>query len=413
MKKNPIISAILISHLAIASLVVAPSALARGDHEQEKEQTVEAEKGPNNGRMLRDGDLAIELAIFETGVPPEFRIYATHQGNELSPSDLDVNVTLTRLGDVTDNINFYRENNYLRGDMAIYEPHSFSITVTANYQGKSHQWQYDNFEGRVTINDELAKSMAIQTSIIGPKTLHNIKQAYGKLVLAPNATRNISARFTGEIKALWVEQGQRVRKGQKLLTVESNSNLSNYHIYAPMDGIITAQMAGVGEQTRDNTLITITDTSQLIAEVAVFGEMRQHIRHDAAVAITLGNKVIQTQFFESLPQLSPQRAKIYRAKVDNSQGQFNLGQFANAAISLGSFKVPMAVNKEALQAFRDFTVVYTKIGEQYEVRMLELGRESNGWVEVISGINGGATYVSTNSYIIKADIEKSGASHDH
>ena len=413
MKKNPIISAILASHLAIACLTVAPSAQARGDHNQESEQTVEAEKGPNNGRMLRDGDFAIELAIFETGVPPEFRIYASDQGNELSPQDIDVNVTLTRLGNVTDDITFYRENNYLRGNMEIYEPHSFMVTVSANYQGKNYQWHYDNLEGRVTISNDLALSMDIQTSIIGPKTLHNIEQAYGKLVLAPNATRNISARFSGEVKALLVHQGQRVRKGQKLITVESNSNLRNYNIYAPMDGIITAQMTGVGEQTGDKSLLTITNTSQLVAEVAVFGDMRQRVPNDAPVSITLGDKVIETRFFESLPHLTPQQAKTYRARIDNSQGQFTVGQFTKAAISLGSFDVPMAVTQNALQAFRDFTVVYTKIGEQYEVRMLELGRQSNGWVEVKGGIKAGAQYVSKNSYIIKADIEKSGASHDH
>ena len=31
------------------------------------------ERGPNNGIMLRDGDFELELAIFETGVPPEYR----------------------------------------------------------------------------------------------------------------------------------------------------------------------------------------------------------------------------------------------------------------------------------------------------------------------------------------------------
>ncbi|OIQ47712.1 MAG: secretion protein HlyD [Gammaproteobacteria bacterium MedPE] len=413
MKKNPIISAILVSHLAIAGLTITPSTLARSDHQQETAQAAEVEKGPHNGRMLRDGDFAIELAIFETGVPPEFRIYASNNGSEVAPQDIDINVKLTRLGNVVDDINFYQENNYLRGDMEIYEPHSFMVTVTASYQGKSHQWQYDNFEGRITISNELATSMAIDTNTIGPKTLHNIERAYGKLVLAPNATRNISARFAGEVTALWVRQGQRVRKGQKLLTIESNSNLSNYDVRSPMDGIVTAQMTGVGEQTGDDTLITITNTSQLVAEVATFGDVRQQIEIDTPVSIMLGEQVVQTTFFESLPHLTPQQAKVYRANIDNSQGQFTVGQFAKAAISLGSFTVPMAVEKDALQAFRDFTVVYTKIGEQYEVRMLELGRESNGWIEVKSGIKTGAEYVSKNSYIIKADIEKSGASHDH
>ncbi len=45
--------------------------------------------------------------------------------------------------------------------------------------------------------------------------------------------------------------------------------------------------------------------------------------------------------------------------------------------------------------------------------MLELGRQSDEWVEVLGGLNPGTTYVTENSYILKADVEKSGASHDH
>ena len=45
--------------------------------------------------------------------------------------------------------------------------------------------------------------------------------------------------------------------------------------------------------------------------------------------------------------------------------------------------------------------------------MLELGQEGAEWTEVLSGIEAGTVYASENSYVIKADIEKSGASHDH
>ncbi len=66
-----------------------------------------------------------------------------------------------------------------------------------------------------------------------------------------------------------------------------------------------------------------------------------------------------------------------------------------------------------MQAFRDFTVVYARIGDEYEVRMLELGRQDATWAEVLGGLDAGTSYVTENSYVIKADIEKSGASHDH
>ena len=58
-------------------------------------------------------------------------------------------------------------------------------------------------------------------------------------------------------------------------------------------------------------------------------------------------------------------------------------------------------------------MVFAQFGDQYEVRMLELGEMSDEWVEVRGGITAGTPYVTENSFIIKADIEKSGASHDH
>ncbi len=69
--------------------------------------------------------------------------------------------------------------------------------------------------------------------------------------------------------------------------------------------------------------------------------------------------------------------------------------------------------RSGLQSFRDFTVVYAQVGNEYEVRMLELGRQAGEWAEVLGGLEPGTRYVTENSYVIKADIEKSGASHDH
>jgi cobalt-zinc-cadmium efflux system membrane fusion protein len=99
--------------------------------------------------------------------------------------------------------------------------------------------------------------------------------------------------------------------------------------------------------------------------------------------------------------------------LPNEKGELTIGSFVRAQIEVATIDVPLAVKRVGLQGFRDFTVVYAKVGEQYEVRMLELGREGGEWVEVLGGLNPGTEYVTENSYILKADIEKSGASHDH
>ena len=45
--------------------------------------------------------------------------------------------------------------------------------------------------------------------------------------------------------------------------------------------------------------------------------------------------------------------------------------------------------------------------------MLKLGRSGNGWVEVLGGLEPGSIYVTENSYILKAEVEKDGAVHHH
>ena len=125
------------------------------------------------------------------------------------------------------------------------------------------------------------------------------------------------------------------------------------------------------------------------------------------------NATIDTAISGNRLGMRDDQARLFLADVDNSSGLLTEGMFVTALIEIETFEVPLAVKRVGLQAFRDFTVVYAKVGEQYEVRMLELGREAGEWVEVLSGIDAGTEYVTNNSYIIKADIEKSGASHDH
>ena len=81
--------------------------------------------------MLRDGTFAIEMTIFEDGVPPEYRIYAYRDDKPIPPSEVALTVTLKRLDGETNLFNFTAENDYLRGSGEVTEPHSFDVTVVA------------------------------------------------------------------------------------------------------------------------------------------------------------------------------------------------------------------------------------------------------------------------------------------
>jgi cobalt-zinc-cadmium efflux system membrane fusion protein len=104
---------------------------------------------------------------------------------------------------------------------------------------------------------------------------------------------------------------------------------------------------------------------------------------------------------------------VARTSVDNFDGRWRPGMTVAAEVIVNARQVPLAVKESGLQRFRDFTVVFARYGETYEVRMLELGARDGTYAEVLGGIKPGTPYVSEQSFLIKADVDKSGASHDH
>tara|TARA_Y100001949_G_C15976926_1_gene326553 strand:+ start:270 stop:1544 length:1275 start_codon:yes stop_codon:yes gene_type:complete len=399
----------------LATQVQAAGASGGGQSGHGEQAEPEPEKGPHRGRLLRDGDFTVELAIFETGVPPEFRVWADKAGQAIAPQNLELEVRLIRLGNQVDQIGFRVEGDYLRGDMEIYEPHSFVVEIDAKHNGTLHQWRYDNFEGRTQIANPVAAAMEIETEIAGPQTLHIQLPAWGELVWPNGAERKIQARFDGEIRTLHVTEGERVKAGDLLFTVESNKSLKSYSITAPISGVVTALQAGRGEQTAGRTLLTLLDTRKVQANLAIFPQDQARVKTGMPVSIQIPGlaEPVMAKLGQPYPTLQTDQSRLWRVTLPNPYGSLAAGQKISAEIEVAAVPVELAVKRSGLQAFRDFTVVYAKVGEEYEVRMLELGQAAGEWIQVLGGLKPGTEYVTKNSFIIKADIEKSGASHDH
>ncbi|MDA1074413.1 MAG: secretion protein HlyD, partial [Proteobacteria bacterium] len=122
------------------------SSPAHDGHEESNE--VAPQQGSHGGRLLVDGEFVAELAIFEAGTAPEFRVWITDAGEPIASSEVDLRVTLARLGNVKDEIVFSGEGEFLRSTTTVVEPHSFVVNVEARHANVTHRWVYDNFEGR-------------------------------------------------------------------------------------------------------------------------------------------------------------------------------------------------------------------------------------------------------------------------
>lgn len=194
-----------------------------GDHGHgHDEHEDESPRGPHGGRLLETDGLRLEVTIFEKGVPPEYRIYAyTKQDKPLPPEQVKLVIELKRFGNRTDTITFQPMGEFLRGQQEVVEPHSFDVTVRAEFQGRKAEWTYESYEGRVKILAALAASSGVKTEIAGPATLQHFRELPAQVRLNEDLVAHAVSRFKGQVTAVPGRLGDQVKAGDVLAVLDS------------------------------------------------------------------------------------------------------------------------------------------------------------------------------------------------
>jgi len=391
------------------------AAAGTDEHGQESAEA-EPVKGEHGGRLLEQDGYALELKIHEDGVPPEYRVWLYHDKKLLAPNAGQVKVHLVRLGNVKDIHNFKVESDYLKSDAEVYEPHSFAVEVIATIDGKSLRWSFDSFEGRTKIELGIAEKSGIKTAKVIAGVIREEHEVQGLLTPVEGKHARIMARFPGPVRSVNVSVGDRVRAGQVLAVIESNISLSNYNVTAPFSGIVLSRNVATGDLAGEQALFEIADLGKLWVDLHLFGADAQNIRSGLPVQVMrlTDNVSVNTQIDRVLPgTATASQSTVARAILDNADGQWRPGAAVRANVAIAEKPVAMWVPLSALQKFRDWDVVFIRSGDEYEIRPLTLGQRDAKNIEVLEGLKLGDEIVIEQSYLVKADIEKSGASHDH
>jgi cobalt-zinc-cadmium efflux system membrane fusion protein len=405
---------------AILVLAIAPLAACgqggAGAENGEEHAEAEFERGPHNGRLLRDGNFSVEITIFEDGVEPQFRVYAFQADRPVAPAQVQLSMALTRLGGRVDQFSFRPEGDYLLGNAVVTEPHSFDVAVRAVHGGAAHDWAYQSYEGRTTIAAAQAQAAGVRVEAAGPATLEETISLSGRVELQPQGRADITAWYPGRIVTMTRAIGERVQRGETLARVTSSESLQTYSIPSPIAGIVMARNANVGDVAGATPIYVVADATRVHAEFYVYPRDAERLRAGQPVTVrNLGGDHSMRATIEAILPTADMMTQTIVAHVElpNADGAWRPGQAVEGDAVVAANAAPLAVRTRALQRFRDFTVVFARVGETYEVRMLELGRRTPEWTEVLGGLAPGEQYVSDNAFLIRADIEKSGASHDH
>lgn len=385
------------------------------NHDQEARHD-EPIKGLHGGRLLKDGDFELELAIFEKGEPPRYRVYVNYNELAVDLSKLKVAIELTRFGNKKNYFSFIDKNDYLESKEIVEEPHSFSVVVTANYNNKEYRWSFESHEGRTELSEAALQVAKLGIEVAQPYEISNSIQVYGKLLPNENKVAHLVARYPGIVKEIRKELGDYVQKGEVLAVVESNQSLQPYQISTQIAGQIIRRHAVLGEYVAESReIFVVADLSDVWADFQVYRDDFGEIKEGQGIKVELGDDKEIPAIITYVSPLTDEatQSKLIRAVLNNASGKLKPGLFVSGTLSSTLQKVEIAVKREAIQTFRDWNVVYLTDGHTFQAMPVEMGRKDSKYVEILSGIEKGDRYVSTNSYVIKADIEKSGASHDH
>ncbi len=271
-------------------------------------------------------------------------------------------------------------------------------------------------EGRVTIPAKIAARSGIRTARIGAGVIRDEHEVQGLLTPVEGRHAQVVARFPGPVRAVHAGVGDVVKAGQTLAVIESNVSLSDYAVSAPFAGTVLARNAAVGDLAGAAPLFEIADLSRLWVDLHLFGADAQHILAGLPVTVTRlsDGATATTRLDRVLPgTATASQSTVARATLDNADGLWRPGAAVRARVTVSEQPVALMLPLTALQRFRDRDVAFLRVGDDFEVRPLKLGRRDGRRVQVLEGLKAGDEVVVEQSYLIKADIEKSGASHDH
>lgn len=272
---------------------------------------------------------------------------------------------------------------------------------------------HDDHEKTVTIDEHMAKKSQLKTSSATSGYISKQLKIYGKTANDPSQVSHIRARFPGTIASVNVHIGDTVQAGDILAYVESNESLKKYPIKAMMDGVVLARHANPGEVAIDQVLFTLANFDQIWIELQIFPSQLIQVKKGQKVYISGPEGSVSTIINHIVPTHDEKPYSLARVLLNNKTHTWTTGLMVTGEVVIDEFEADLVVESKAIQMIENQTVVFIKENNSYTAQPVALGRSDGRNTEVLSGIKLGDEYVSENSYLIKADIEKAGAAHAH
>ena len=275
-----------------------------------------------------------------------------------------------------------------------------------------------------------AKSTLLQVKAQLGLTERTLKREQGLLRDKITTEQAVLEARTANQQALAVLQAARERL--RLLGLSETEIDSVHHndpaaplfsLRTPIDGTVVEKRASLGERiSPDKSPYIVADLSTLWIWIDVYERDLARVHLDDTAQVTVpahANRTFQGTVTYIRSSVDPDtRTSRARITVDNAAGHLKPGMFASVTVidphvgTAGGVVVPAS----AIQRDGRSAIAFVRTDENlYERRELRIGRRTEGFVQILDGIDPGEPVVVEGAFILKSEAAKEsmGGGYDH
>ncbi|MGC4030152.1 MAG: efflux RND transporter periplasmic adaptor subunit [Tepidisphaeraceae bacterium] len=200
---------------------------------------------------------------------------------------------------------------------------------------------------------------------------------------------------------------------------------ARFSIRAAIAGQVIAREVTLGELVSPDKekLLVIANTERLWVQADVPEGRLADVGVGSAAEVqiaSLPGERVKGEVSLVSPEIDPAtRTARLRIVIANADGKLRPGMFAKALIQsrdANNGQASVVVPEEAVQAVEGKPSVFVPVADEpntFARREVVVGRTVNGFVPVISGLQADEKLVVSGSFILKAELGKSEAGHEH
>lgn len=204
----------------------------------------------------------------------------------------------------------------------------------------------------------------------------------------------------------------------------SGNNNGRFLIKAPISGVISKKDIVVGENVQlADQLFVIENLKDLWLEFNLPNTSNIHLQAGQILNFKTNgsdqNYQAKVQTLNPEADLQTGRLQV-RAKVTTQADVLRPNVLVNVFVTDAQAKTALRVQKKALQQVEGKPVVFVIESEEkglvhLKAQPIEVGVSSQDgqWLEVISGLTEGQKYIADGSFLLKSELEKDEAGHEH